>query len=63
MTIYTLHKLNGEVVNMATDLSVSAWIIGMQSETAVIFYRNMEIQEFEKTLPMDRFMPTATTNH
>ena len=55
---YAIHKLNGEVVNMATDLSVGEGIIGLQSETAEIFYRNMEIKEFEKPVPLDTFIAT-----
>ncbi|MHC4120768.1 MAG: hypothetical protein ACYSWO_25030 [Planctomycetota bacterium] len=45
-------------VNMATDLSVGEGIIGLQSETAEIFYRNMEIKEFEKPLPLGTFVAT-----
>jgi len=45
-------------VNMATDLSVGEGIIGLQSETAEIFYRNMEIKEFEKPVPLDTFIAT-----
>ena len=46
-------------VKMATDLSVGEGIIGLQSETAEIFYRNMEIKEFEKPVPLDTFMATS----
>ncbi|MBJ2175956.1 DUF1080 domain-containing protein [Aureibaculum sp. A20] len=53
---YTIHKLNGEIVNMATNLSVSEGVIGFQSETAEIYYRNIKIKEFEKVIPMTAFV-------
>ena len=53
---YSIHKLNGEVVNMATDLSVRKGIIGLQSETAEIYYRNIEIKEFKKFIPAKAFL-------
>ena len=53
---YVIHKLNGKVVNMAFNVNPSAGIIGFQSETAEIFYRNIEIKEFDKTIPADVFL-------
>ena len=53
---YAIHKLNGRVVNMATDLSNSEVIIGLQSETAEIYYRNIQIKEFDETIPMQEFL-------
>ena len=53
---YTIHKLNGQIVNMGTDLSHSEGIIGLQSETAEIYYRNIEIKEFDEVVPMERFL-------
>ncbi|WP_158973985.1 DUF1080 domain-containing protein [Cellulophaga sp. L1A9] len=53
---YTIHKLNGEVVNMAFNLKPSAGIIGFQSETAEIFYKNIEIKEFNHSIPMEKFL-------
>ena len=53
---YIIHKLNGEIVNMATDLSVSEGVIGFQAETAEIFYRNIEIKEFDEVVPMETFL-------
>lgn len=53
---YSIHKLNGEVVNVAFNLKPSAGIIGFQSETAEIFYRNIEIKEFEESIPMKAFL-------
>lgn len=57
---YAIHKLNGEVVNMAFNLQPAAGIIGFQSETAEIFYRNIEIKEFEKSVPADSFLKTES---
>lgn len=54
--VYTIHKLNGEIVNMGTNLSVEEGIIGFQSETAEIFYRNIEIKEFDKVIPIEKFL-------
>ncbi|MDC0584709.1 DUF1080 domain-containing protein [Bacteroidales bacterium] len=53
---YSIHKLNGEVINMATNLPFSEGKIGFQSETAEIFYRNIKIKEFEKTVPIEEFI-------
>lgn len=53
---YAIHKLNGKIVNMATGLSVGEGIIGFQSETAEIFYRNIMIKEFDETVPMENFL-------
>jgi len=53
---YAIHKLNGEIINIATDLAVGEGIIGLQAETAEIFYRNIELKEFAKAIPMDKFL-------
>lgn len=53
---YTIHKLNGVVVNVGTDLSVAEGIIGFQSETAEIYYKNIEIKEFDKVIPIEKFI-------
>lgn len=53
---YTIHKLNGVIVNVGTNLSHSEGIIGFQSETAEIFYRNIEIKEFDEVIPMEKFI-------
>lgn len=53
---YSIHKLNGQIVNMATDLPYSEGIIGLQSETAEIFYRNIEIKEFDSIVPIENFI-------
>ena len=55
---YVIHKLNGEVVNMAFNIKPSSGIIGFQSETAEIYYRNIEIKEFKNKLPIEEFIKT-----
>ena len=52
---YAIHKLNGQLVNFATDLSVSEGIIGFQSETAELFYRNIFIKELTEDMPIEKF--------
>ena len=56
---YSIHKLNGEVVNMAFNLNPIKGIIGFQSETAEIYYRNIEIKEFEESVPAAEFLKKA----
>jgi len=58
---YAIHKLNGEVVNMAFNLNPNSGIIGFQSETAEIFYRNIEIREFEESVPAESFLQEANS--
>lgn len=53
---YAIHKLNGEVVNMATNLKPSAGIFGFQAETAEIYYRNIMIKEFDEIVPAEEFL-------
>ncbi|WP_405607889.1 DUF1080 domain-containing protein [Polaribacter sp. Asnod1-A03] len=53
---YTIHKLNGDIVNMAFNLTPSEGIIGFQSETAEIYYRNIEIKEFKDIIPIETFI-------
>jgi hypothetical protein len=31
-------------------------VIGLQSETAEIYYRNIEIKEFDEVVPMEKFL-------
>ena len=57
---YAIHKLNGEVVNMAFNLKPDSGIIGFQSETAEIFYRNIRIREFDQSVPAKRFLTPET---
>ena len=53
---YAIHKLNGQIVNMATNLPYSEGLIGLQSETAEIYYRNLRIKEFDEAVPMETFL-------
>lgn len=53
---YAIHKLNGEVINMAFNLSPGAGIFGFQSETAEIYYRNILIKEFDEIVPAEVFL-------
>ncbi len=53
---YAIQKLNGEVVNVATNFSVSQGKIGLQSETGEIYYRNIKIKEFKEFVPMEEFL-------
>ncbi|MBU2950918.1 DUF1080 domain-containing protein [Tamlana agarivorans] len=53
---YAIHKLNGEVVNVIFNLKPSAGIIGFQSETAEIYYRNIEIKEFDEIISIEKFL-------
>lgn len=53
---WAIHKLNGETVNMATDLGVSEGPIAFEAETGEILWRNVMIKEFEKDLPIDAFL-------
>ena len=53
---FAIHKLNGEIVNVAKDLNVSEGKIGFQSETAEIFYRNIRVKEFETDLLIELFL-------
>ncbi len=53
---YAIHFLNGDVVNMATNLTPGAGIIGFQSETAEVYYRNIEIKVLEESIPAENFL-------
>lgn len=53
---YAIHKLNGDIVNMATHLKPAAGIFGFQSETAEIFYRNIRIKEYDEVVPAEKFL-------
>lgn len=53
---YAIHKLNGRLVNYATELSVSEGIIGLQSETAEIYYRNIMIKQLPEFIPANYFL-------
>lgn len=52
---YSIHKLNGEIVNMATNFVIAEGKIGFQAETAEIYYRNIKIKEFDEFVPAEEF--------
>ena len=54
---YSIHKLNGEVVNYGVNLGIGKGKIGLQSETGEIFYRNIRLLEFDESIPMEHFLP------
>ncbi|MGQ1909151.1 3-keto-disaccharide hydrolase [Marinifilum sp. RC60d5] len=53
---YAIYKLNGDVVNVAYNLSPGEGILGFQSETAEIYYQNIEIKEFDEIVPIEKFL-------
>jgi len=53
---WAIHKLNGEVVNIATKLGVSQGPIAFEAETAEIIWRNIRIKEFGENLPIESFL-------
>ena len=53
---YSIHKLNGDIVNVAYNLSPKEGIFGFQSETAEIFYKNIRIKEFDEIIPIEKFL-------
>ena len=52
---YAIHKLNGDIINIAYNLKPSSGVFGFQSETAEIFYKNIEIKEFDEIVPIEEF--------
>ncbi len=54
---YTIHKLNGQIVNVATNLSHGEGMIGLQAETAEVYYRDIKIKEFAESVPIQTFIP------
>ena len=53
---YSIHKLNGQVVNVITNLAHKEGTIGLQAETANFFYRNVKIMEFEESIQIEKFL-------
>ncbi|MCC4211266.1 3-keto-disaccharide hydrolase [Leeuwenhoekiella parthenopeia] len=53
---YAIFKLNGQVVNVLTNMDLSEGEIGLQAETAEIYYRNIKIKEFKKFIPIEDFL-------
>ena len=53
---YAIHKLNGEVVNVATNLENGEGPIALEAETGEIFWRNIKIKEWDQTIPINQFL-------
>lgn len=53
---YSIHKLNGDIINMATNFVMDSGKIGFQAETAEIYYRNILIKEIEEFIPKEHFL-------
>lgn len=53
---YAIHLLNGKLANMATHLEPSEGPIAFEAETGEIFWRNIRIKEFKKTIPKEAFL-------
>lgn len=53
---YAVYKLNGKVVNVLTNLSHKEGYVGLQAETAEVFYRNIKVKEFDKDLSIEDFL-------
>ncbi|MFD2587106.1 DUF1080 domain-containing protein [Croceitalea marina] len=53
---YAVHILNDKVVNVLRNLSHSKGVIGLQAETAEIFYRNIEVKEFNSDIPIEKVL-------
>lgn len=59
---YAIIKVNGKILNYATQLSKAVGPIAMQAETAEIFYRNLKIKEFAEDRPASEFLQAASPN-
>lgn len=57
---WAIHKLNGDVVNFATNLGVAEGAIALEAETAEIVWRNIMIKEFDTDLPVGEFADGLT---
>ncbi|WP_144801248.1 family 16 glycoside hydrolase [Maribacter sp. MAR_2009_72] len=53
---YAIHKFNGQIVNLATDLGSAEGPIALEAETGEILWRNIEIKEYEEPVPMEQFL-------
>ena len=52
---YSIHKSNGQVVNVITNLAHKQGTIGLKAKTAKIIYRDVKIMEFEESIPVEKF--------
>lgn len=53
---HAIHKLHGDVVNMATEQKPGSGIIGFQPETAEMYFRNIQIKGFDQPVPAEQFL-------
>ena len=53
---YAIYKLNGDIVNVAYNLTPGEGVFGFQAETAEIFYKNIAIKEFDEIIPIEKFL-------
>ena len=53
---WAIHKLNGKLANMATNLGASSGRIALEVETGEILWRNVFIKEFDQDMPMEPFL-------
>lgn len=53
---YAIFKLNNMVVNVITNIKHKEGVIGLQAETAEIFYKNIKIKEFSEDIPISQFL-------
>ena len=53
---YVIFKLNGQIVNIAVNLDAKAGPIAFEAETGEIFWRNIELKEFDHSVPMIEFI-------
>lgn len=53
---YALHFLNGKLANMAKNLEPNEGPIAFEAETGEIYWRNIRIKEFKKSVPMQNFV-------
>lgn len=59
---YSIHKLNGDIINMATNFVMDSGKIGFQAETAEIYYRNIMIREIDEFIPKGHFIEQNNKN-
>lgn len=56
---FVIQKVNGKVVNYATQLAKASGPISLQAETAEIFYRNIKIKEFAEIHTATEFLQST----
>lgn len=53
---FGFHQLKGDIVNRGSNESHGERILGFQSETAEIYYRNIRIKEFDEIVSTKQFL-------